>query len=124
MSSDAPPSGYGTSVPAQLKFDGSNFPIWKSRVLAWLDMHGLLDVLNLDGEAKAQGGAAASSSGGDNKDAVAAAAAQELRAKKVFSMLVLSMGTTSLAELLVHVPRGDAACDRRVQADCLNGKGK
>lgn len=114
MSSDAPPSGYGTSVPAQLRFDGSNFPIWKSRVLAWLDMHGLLDVLDLDGEAKAQGGAAASSSGGDNKDAVAAAAAQELRAKKVFSMLVLSMGTTSLAELLVHVPRGDAAAAWKV----------
>ena len=115
MSSDSSSSGFGASVPAQLKFDGTNFPIWKSRVLAWLDMQGLMDVLTRESDAKTQGGTAASSSGGDNKEAAAAAAAaREMRAKKVFSMLVLSMGTTSLAELLVHVPRGDAAAAWKV----------
>ena len=106
MSSD-PPShlGFGATgtVPSALKFDGENFPIWKCKLFAWADMHGLMDVLVPSGDG------ASSSGSGDAKADVAAKAAWESRSKKMYSTLVLSMGTTSLAELLVHVPRGDAA---------------
>ena len=118
------------TIPSGLKFAGTKdeWPVWKNKFTAWCGMNKMVDVLHkalqdagaaassASAAAEAAGGAAKSEDEKDNAEKAARTAAEAQaayaafvdRAMRVYTVLLLSLQSRTLSQLVRNVPVGDA----------------
>ncbi|MDR3582098.1 MAG: hypothetical protein P4L67_02370, partial [Candidatus Pacebacteria bacterium] len=133
-------SSASLTLPGALKFSGRDhdFPVWKLRMIGYLDACGVADVVLSDAHSRVEhgesvhgagigGDGAAASSGSsmadggrkmelevktvEKKMSMESASAPnpiDLRSKKVYALLLQALQENSLVELVMHVSPGDA----------------